>query len=146
MGYFDAKKSSSNSSSQKEPLLPLFEQSMNFTTSYLIPRSTLRQRERFILILIILCFIIFSIGGVFFLPELKAGKQFAYKHIEKAGSDFIGKSHPTTRTTFWLFFYRFSFKLLWLLLRSKFVWAASPNEQLALWNSFAYWSPRLTNL
>jgi len=89
MGYFDGKKSATNLS-QKEPLLPLFEQSVNFTTSYLIPRSTLRQRERFILILIVLCFVIFSIGGVFFLPELKAGKQFAYKHIEKAGSDIIG--------------------------------------------------------
>ena len=90
MGYFSDTKKLTNSS-QKEPLLPLFESSINFTTSYLIPRSTLRQRERFILILIILCFIIFSIGGVFFLPELKAGKQFAYKHISQAGSDFIGK-------------------------------------------------------
>lgn len=90
MGYFSDSKKSGIGSSQKEPLLPLFE-SVNFTASYFIPRSTIRQRERFILVLIILCFVIFSIGGVFFLPELKAGKQFAYKHISKAGSDFIGE-------------------------------------------------------
>lgn len=87
MGYFDKKP---GNLAQKEPLLPLFE---NFSTSYFIPRSTLRQKERFILVLVILCFIIFSIGGVFFLPEIKAGKQFAYKHISKAGSDIIGKFH-----------------------------------------------------
>jgi hypothetical protein len=44
--------------------------------------SALRWRERHFFYLILFSFTVFFVGGFFFLPELKAGTQFAYKQIK----------------------------------------------------------------
>ncbi|RWS31269.1 alpha 1:2 mannosidase precursor-like protein [Leptotrombidium deliense] len=56
--------------------------------------SVLRLREKYILILITSSFVVFCIGGFFFLPELKAGTQFAFKQIKDAGPDLLGLIPP----------------------------------------------------
>lgn len=57
-------------------------------------RNTLRIREKYILLLTVATFIVFCVGGFFFLPELKAGTQFAYKQIKDAGPDLLGLIPP----------------------------------------------------
>lgn len=57
-------------------------------------RSTLRMREKYVLFLILATFIVFCMGGFFFLPELKAGTQFAYRQIKDAGPDLLGLIPP----------------------------------------------------
>lgn len=60
-------------------------------------RSTLRLREKYILFLVLATFLVFCVGGFFFLPELKAGTQFAYKQIRDAGPDLLGLIPPVDR-------------------------------------------------
>lgn len=84
--------SSSNSSSSYLPL--------NIgNSSHQLPsnRSTLRMREKYILLLTVLTFAVFCVGGFFFLPELKAGTQFAYRQIKDAGPDLLGLIPPVDR-------------------------------------------------
>lgn len=57
-------------------------------------RSTLRLREKYTLLLTVACFVAFCMGGFFFLPELKAGTQFAYRQIKDAGPDLMGLIPP----------------------------------------------------
>lgn len=57
-------------------------------------RSILRSREKHILLLTVATFVVFCVGGFFFLPELKAGTQFAYRQIKDAGPDLLGLIPP----------------------------------------------------
>lgn len=87
--------------SSTEPFLPSSSSSSRspFAFAPLIfhsaHRSTLRMREKYILFLSIATFIVFCIGGFFFLPELKAGTQFAYKQIKDIGPDLTGIIPPS---------------------------------------------------
>ncbi|RWS12991.1 alpha 1:2 mannosidase precursor-like protein [Dinothrombium tinctorium] len=56
--------------------------------------SVFRVREKYILVLIASSFIVFCICGYFFLPELKAGTQFAFRQIKDAGPDLLGLIPP----------------------------------------------------
>jgi len=57
-------------------------------------RSTLRMREKYILFLIIATFVVFFVGGFFFLPELKAGTKYAYSQFKGIGPDLTGIIPP----------------------------------------------------
>lgn len=52
------------------------------------------MREKYILMMTIATFIVFCVGGFFFLPELKAGTQMAYKQIKDMGPDLAGIIPP----------------------------------------------------
>src|SRR5207244_3968507 len=47
-----------------------------------------------ILFLIIATFLVFCVGGFFFLPELKAGTTYAYRQFKEIGPDLTGIIPP----------------------------------------------------
>lgn len=55
------------------------------------------MREKYILLLTVATFVVFCVGGFFFLPELKAGTSFAYRQIKDAGPDLLGLIPPVDR-------------------------------------------------
>ncbi|KAI1292830.1 Mannosyl-oligosaccharide alpha-1,2-mannosidase IA [Halotydeus destructor] len=52
------------------------------------------KKEKIIVMLAMSSFVIFCVFGFVYLPELKAGTQFAYKQIKDAGPDLIGLIPP----------------------------------------------------
>lgn len=94
----------SKKDSASEPFLPTSissngrnssPSSFAFTPSifYSAHRSTLRMKEKYILFLTIATFIVFCIGGFFFLPELKV----AYKQMKEIGPDLTGIIPPAEK-------------------------------------------------
>lgn len=97
----------SKKDSASEPFLPTSVSSSGRNTSpfaftplffHSAHRSTLRMKEKYILTLTIATFIVFCIGGFFFLPELKAGTQFAVKQIKEIGPDLTGIIPPAEKS------------------------------------------------
>lgn len=62
-------------------------------------RQILRLREKYILILVIATFVVFSVIGVFFLPELKASNVYKLiKPPENLGPDLLGIIPPSVNS------------------------------------------------
>ncbi|XP_054165888.1 mannosyl-oligosaccharide 1,2-alpha-mannosidase IA-like [Oppia nitens] len=58
-------------------------------------RSILRIREKYLLVLVVIVFIVFSVIGVAFLPELKASNVYKYiKPADNLGPDLLGLVPP----------------------------------------------------
>src|ERR1700712_322723 len=58
-------------------------------------RSILRIREKYLLVLVIVIFIVFSVVGVAYLPELKASNVYKYiKPADNLGPDLLGLVPP----------------------------------------------------